>query len=450
MRKWLASPVHNQREDVIALFEYLTSNDRLNNEKHLRKERIFSKLFPTETYDDSRLRQTMHFFLKAVEEYLIYQELREDQVRAKMALASVYRKRKLDKAFQKTMKNAADLQENATFRNEHFLRNEYLLQQEQYTYLENQRRNIPMNLQEVSDALDKTYCADKLRQSCLILSHQKVYKTNYKVGLLKEVLKYVEEEKLLEFPAISIYYYIYMSFTDIKNEEHFKQLRLAINSTGKVFPKNEIRDIYLMAINYCIGKVNAGNRSFVRDSFELYKQGIEQEILIENNSISRWTFLNVQRTAFSLKEMDWVSEFIPKYQHYLDPKHRESIVLYSQARLFFEKKDYKKAMSLLVYVDFDDILLNLYAKIMLIQMYYELEELDTLESLLESMRTYIHRKQLSGSHDMVYRNIIKYTRRLVRINPYDQKQKQKLQDELKSTPLPMMKDWLLEQLEKAR
>jgi len=72
LKKWLDSPVHNQREDVVLLFEYLTTNARLADEKYLKKEKIFRKIFPREPYDDARLRQTMHFWLKAIEEYLVW------------------------------------------------------------------------------------------------------------------------------------------------------------------------------------------------------------------------------------------------------------------------------------------------------------------------------------------------------------------------------------------
>ncbi|MCB0580797.1 MAG: hypothetical protein KDD10_15985, partial [Phaeodactylibacter sp.] len=64
LRKWLNSPVHNQREDVVQLFEYLMAGAHLTEEKFLRKERVFSRVFPDEPFDDAKLRQTMHFLLK--------------------------------------------------------------------------------------------------------------------------------------------------------------------------------------------------------------------------------------------------------------------------------------------------------------------------------------------------------------------------------------------------
>lgn len=447
LRKWLLSPFHNTRDDVVELFEYLTAGTHLEEEKFLRKERVFSKIFPGEPFDDAKLRQTMHFLLKTVEEFLIYDELHEDQARSHMALASVYRKRKLNRAFAKTIKNVESLQEKAPFRNEHFLRNEYLLQQEQYTFLENLKRNIPMNLQEVSDALDTTYFADKLRQSCLILAHQKVYKAEYKVGLLDEVLRYVEEKGFLDVPAIAVYYYGYRALTADDNENYFKHLRETMNRYGDLFPQSEIRDIYLMAINYCIGRANTGGETYIREAFELFRLGFAKKVLVENGQVSRFTFRNAITAALKLKEYDWVEKFIHEYREYLEKKYQESFFLHSLARLNFEKKDYDSAMRLLVQTDFDDILINLNAKTMLFKMYYELDEIDALESLLESMRTYIQRKEVMGYHKSNYQNIIRYTKKLVRINPYDNGQRDKLRQEILSANPLTEREWLLEQLE---
>lgn len=447
LKKWLSSPVHNQRDDVFVLFDYLTSGNHLTEEKYLQKERIFSKLFPDQTFDDARLRQTIHFLLKSVEEFLIYQELREDQVRSKLALASVYRKRKLEKAFQKTMNTAEQAQERFPHRNEHFFHNEYLLHQEKFQFQSEKQRMIETNLQDVSDSLDTMFLVDKLRQACLILAHQKVFKTEFEIGLLNEVLRHVEEQQFLEIPAIAIYYYTYKTAVDKDNLSHFEQLKAQLHAHIHLFPTVEQRDIYLLAINYCIGRLNVGDRLFIREAFELYREGMERKVLIENNTINRFTFRNIVNIGTSLKEFDWVENFIQNYQQYLSPKYRQNFVHFSFAKLHFEKREYGQAMRLLSQFDYDDVLINMSAKSMLIKIYYEEDELDTLESLLESMRNYIHRKKVIGYHKSIYNNLIRYTRRLVRVNPYDKSQKEKLRKEIeKANPLPE-RQWLLEQLE---
>jgi len=101
LRKWLNSPMHNQRPDVTRLFDYLLEDNHLNQNDFLKKEILFRWVFGKEQFDDAKLRQTMFFTTKNVEEYLIYQELLLDEVRAHTALANVYRKRKLSKLFKK-------------------------------------------------------------------------------------------------------------------------------------------------------------------------------------------------------------------------------------------------------------------------------------------------------------------------------------------------------------
>lgn len=447
-RKWLHSPIHNQREDVVDLFDYLVSGNHLWEDKFLQKERIFRKIFPKESYNDAKLRQSIHFLLKSIESYLITKQLQEDAIQAKMALVSIYRKRKLTKAFQKTINEVQDLQDKALYQNEQFFRNEYLIQQEQYLFLEGQKkRNIPMNLQEVSDALDTTFLADKLRQACLMLSHQKVYKTKYEIGLFNEIMRYIEENDRLNTPAISIYYFVYQAISDVNNVKHFENLKRQIQDYGHLFPPEEIKDIYLMAINYCIGKMNAGFTEFMREAFELYKKGLEKKILIENNSISPWTFINVAVNGLRLREFTWVESFIQNFKQYLPSPKRESIVLFTRSKLYFEKKDYPQAMDLLNKGDFEDLLIYLSAKTMLLKMYYELDEYDALDYQLDSLGIYIKRKQIMGYHKENYQNIIRYTKKIARVNPYSKKDVQHLQEEIQSANPLTEREWLLEQLQ---
>ena len=138
--------------------------------------------------------------------------------------------------------------------------------------------------------------------------------------------------------------------------------------------------------------------------------------------------------------------FIAGYKKWLPADQRENLSHFCRSKLLFEKKDYKSAMRLLAQVEYDDILLNLNAKSMLAKMLYEQEELDSLDSLLESVRTFIQRKKVIGYHKNIYSNLVKYTRKLVRVNPYSAEQKEKLrQGILAANPLAE-RQWLLEQL----
>ncbi len=445
LSKWIASPMHNQRKDIAKLFEYLMEDSHLYNDNFLEKEAVYKWIYGKGVYDDAKMRQTMYFTTKCIEEYLIYKELRESDIVAKTALVKAYRKRKLEKAFQKSLREVQVLQKKQLYRNAQFLRNEYLIQQEQYYYFSGINR-LEFNLQEMADALDSMYIADKLRQSCLMLAN--VYKKqDYEIGMLNDVLKAVKTKDFLNHPAIAMYYFSFMAQTEKEDESHFLNLKHEITENGHLLPKSEIRDIYLLALNYCIGRINAGMPHYLRESFELYRQGLEQKVLLDGNVLSRYTFINVVTIGTNLGELDWIDFFIDDYQKYIENKYRENIISYSLGRLHFFRKEFDQALTFFSQVEYDDILMNLNAKVMQIQMFYEQDEFDVLESLLESMRTYLVRKKVIGYHRSNYKNIIRLAKKLVKVNPFSESQRIKLKKEIEEASPLTEKKWLLEKLE---
>ena len=338
LRKWLESPVHNQRDDVMHLFDYLRKKKHLEEDKFLLKERVFSKIYPKENFDDAKLRQSMFFLLKQIENFLIFNELMEDEVRAKTTLASVYRKRGLDKACEKNLRTIEELQQKQPYRNEQFLRNEYLLQRERYAYLSGFKR-IELNLQQMSDALDTTFFADKLRQACLMFAHQNIYKKEYTNRLIEEVIDQVEKNDFLQIPAIALYYYVLKTLLAPEEEHYYYKLKEVMDLHLHIFPEFEARNMYLMAINYCIKRTNLGHRQFIKETFNLILEGCKNNALIENGTISKMTFLNLVINGNLLQEFDEVESFINNYQKYLEPSQKDNIVIYSLASLFYRKGD---------------------------------------------------------------------------------------------------------------
>ncbi len=447
LRKWLISPVHNQREDVVRLFDYLTEKERLSDEKKLAKAVIFKKLFPKDTYDDARLRQAVYFLQKCTEEYLAYREFQRDEIRSGLALAEVFRRKNLDRLLEKTLKKLQEDLENGPLKDESYLENQYRFQNIEYQYISEKKRSPDTNLQAYSDALDLRFIAGKLRIASLITAVQKVYKQDIFIGLLEETLNAVEEKELMRHPAIAVYYYVYKALSDNAREDYFFSLKETFFLYGHYFSLEEQRDLLLLAVNYCIAKMNTGAANFIGEAFDLYKRGIESGALLDKGVLNHLTFINIVITGATLRQFDWVRWFIQNFQQYLAPQYRENFVCYSLAKLHFEQREYAQAQKLLMQFDYDEILFNLSAKSMLIKIYYEEGEYGVLDSLLESLRTYINRKKAIAYHKNIYNNLIRFTKRLIRLSPYDKAQKAKLRQEIEAAnPLPERK-WLLEQLE---
>ena len=116
--KWVDSPAHNQRQDVVNLYNYLIDEATLFDDERLKKELAFTTVYPGEPYDDARFRQSMHFLMRVVEDYIGFSEMSSDSSRVKLALARFYRKRNVKKGVIKSLRQSKEILERQSFRNE--------------------------------------------------------------------------------------------------------------------------------------------------------------------------------------------------------------------------------------------------------------------------------------------------------------------------------------------
>ncbi len=449
LNKWLQSPAHNQRQDVIKLFDFLVKN-LPNGDEAAEKAKAWKAVFPSQPYDDAYMRQVMYFLLKAIEEYLVFAEMLSDEVQYQISLTRIYRKRKLEKAYKQAFRIGSDGLKNQPLRNTYYLLNKYFLEEVEYERLIGVSQNTSVNLQEMSDAAEKWFIAEKIRIGCAMFAHHTVYqKATYNEGLLNNMMEYSKSNELLEEPAIAAYYHVYMANKYFDQEQYFDQLEEMIHHQMSKFDHSEVRTLYQAALNYCVGKVNRGRLDFVRRLFELYKNGLESKYLLENGQVSRYTFLNTVGSALKASEYDWAEHFINQFQQFLDEKHRLGAVNFSLSRLYFEKGDYNKAQQFLTHFEYDDMLQNIVAKTMLLKIYYERDDLDAFESLLESMRTYLQRKEaLDPSRKTAYKNMISAMKKLLHLNIFSKAQKETFREMVQKTNPLMEREWLLEQLDR--
>jgi hypothetical protein len=289
-----------------------------------------------------------------------------------------------------------------------------------------------------------------LIQDCLLLSHQAVYKKDYDTGLLDSILHYLSEKtELLTIPAIRIYYYCFLALKEPTQVAHFELFRKGILEFAQLFEAADIRDLYLMATNYCIKKHNDGDENFARQGLELYKKALSEGFLLENNILSRFTYRNIVTWGLLFKEFDWTEDFIQNYRNRLERSYRDSMFSFCSARLEYSRKNYKAAMLLLQKAEYRDTLLALAAKTILMKIYYELDEFEALDAQLSSMRAYLKRNRVLGYHKTNYLNIINYTKKIsesVTLNIGKSAARQALREAIEKENILTEKEWLLAQL----
>ncbi len=442
---FVRSPFFNKRKDLIVLYEYLRECLFIHRVVP-DKTQAFRELYPEEPYDDHRIRMAMSLLYKLLEKYLVCQELLKDELQVKTRLVKTFRKRQLDKHFEAAKKDAQSSLHKYPYRDVSFYESSYALQLEVFQQTASRKRISDFNLQNLSNDLDINYIATKLKQVCVLISHQTVYKTEYHFGLLEPLLQYIEQEQLTAVPVIAIYYHCYCALTQEDHGPHFHNFRNLITQHRDQFPQEEMRDLFLLAINFCLRDYNAGNRAYLKDLFELYQEGLDQAYLLTNGLISRFTYRNIVTLGLIQKEYDWVESFLNEYQFKLEKSYQESMYSFCLARLEYSRQNYGEALQLLQKSEYEDLLLNLSAKTVVLKIYFATEEFDALDAHLEAMNTFIRRKKVMGYHRENYRQLIRLTRKILELQPYDQEGKRALQQKIQETKSVAEKEWLLEQL----
>ncbi len=443
LEKFVHSPYHNQRTDVILLYDYLRQFVQNPTTISCQKSIIFPYIFPNEPYAEKKIRYTMSFLYQVIKDFLAIQAFQSDPITIQIAVVKAYRKKGVTHLFEQELKATTTLLEKTALRNQTYYFQNYLLQNERYLFTTSQTRGEAVGLIEAAEHLDQFFIISKLRQSAEILSHQSLDNAQFKPNFLTEVLAFLDKNGTENNPAIAIYYHCYQVLAEAASLPYFQNLRQLIATYSPYFPTRELQDIYSFAINYCIKRLNAQDLPFGREALILYKEGLQQQIFFENGILSRFNYKNIVALGLGLKEFDYVAEFIERYKPYLEKKYRESTYCYNLALLHYRTANYGKAMELLQQVSTKDVFNNLTARRMLVIIYYDQGDFEALYSLLDSFQNYVYRKSGLGYHRKLYLNFIKFTRKLLQLEGMTTAQIQALHAEISAARNVAEKDWLL-------
>ncbi len=434
------TPYFNVREDVAALWQLLCKQQALPT-----KEAVFAAIYPNLPYDAQKVRALMSWLLDLVERVLAIRAFEQAAIPPKLYLLRAFRQKGLTQHFREIAKEIGEKQRDIGQQDSAFYQQSYEMEWLNYE-LSSINRATELNLQVISDTLDIGFMVEKLRQSCFLLAHQAVFKKDYDTGLLSLLLSHIAaKEELLAIPAIRTYYYCYFALKEPTQTAHFEVFSAAILEFHSLFSESDIRDLYLAAVNYCIKKHNGGEQDYARRGLELYKKGLSEGFLLENNTLSRFAFHNIVAWALLFEEYEWAEGFIAEYRNRLERTYRDSMFSFCSAKLEYSRRNYEAAMLLLQRAEYRDTLLALAAKTILMKIYYELDEFDALDAHLSSMRAYLKRKRVLGYHKTNYQNIINYTQKLTTIFNNSQKISA-LREAIFAEAILTEKEWLLAQL----
>ncbi len=447
-QKYITSPYFNKSQQLIHFFQIIEKGIKSPKETALEKERVWKKLFPDQKYNDVRFRKLSSDFLKLVEGFLSQQIYDNDNLQKAANLIESVGTRGIEKMYPSVIRIANNHSEKYPYEDADYYLKQYQIQKNYYELIQHEfKHSVRHNLEEIDRNLDNFYFTEKLRYYCAMYSQKQRGSHQYKLSFEDNIISLIKKKEENLTPAEAIYYQIYLTYIEEDNIEHYYKLKRLLLNHGLKFQSIEAKTLYDSAINYCIKKINQSHSNFLKESFEVYKDYLAKELIYVNGELDPFHFKNIITASLRFGKYKWTEDFIKKHKDKLPISSRENAYTFNLARLYYYKKEYNQVKSLLQFVEYEDIVYSLGSKSLLLATYYETDEIEPLYSLTESFRAYIiRRKDIPETWKKPYLNLIKFTKKLVRIIPKDTTSLNKLKNEIENSGGTSNVIWLKEKI----
>lgn len=407
---------------------------------------VFKSIFPGLPFDDKKLRYLFSDFQEAAEVLLTTRALQSEPATGKRLLSTELARRGAGKNYLSHYnKDAETGSGDAPGSSDRFF-SEFSREETHLLHYLPQRPRGETNIAATVRCLDLFYLVKKLQLLCEMVNVRNVLAVHHETTLSDEISSALQKGAYTDVPAVTAWYRVWLTLTEPDKETHFFALRDTLLASKQEFPKKELRDLYQYLMNYCIRRINTGDTAYVSTLLSIYKVLLTDGILFNGDEISQWDYKNITAIGIRAGEPEWTIGFIEEFRQKLPPAERDNAYLYNLAYYHFNTGQRSRALSMLQMVEFNDLYYQLDSRVILLKCYFENGDEDAFFYHASAFRLFLARnKQVSAYQRTVYRNLLKFTTRILRANG-DRKKLDTIREEVERGRNVADIGWVLKQL----
>lgn len=445
--KYIISPFFNNRSEVIRFFNAIKKFYPLFDSEELSEEVIFILVYPGKDFSDVLMRKLISLTTNLVLDFIAVKGFKENTLSYNVMLMDKLRERKLPVLFEKRSKITGELLENIKrdiIYYEHKLKHTSILNGH---FLNSDERSMISKFQIELDDLVEFFLSFAMIQYIRISEWSKSIKMSYDMKFYDEVVNYFKSKDENEVTLSTLYFNIMM----MVNTEEVKYFN-NIMKFRKIFEPHlsDIDDynIIIMSMQYCYKKVLKGNFEYRKQMFDTSKIIFDKN-LIPAGFLEPYLFTNIIRNASYIKEFDWAEKFIKDYKNRLNPDKMNELTDYSFAMIEMGKGNFEKSLAHLSKINIEMSNMKMEIKNLLIMIYYELNYIEELISMIDSYKHFLKRDKTISDQTRIQNSLfIRLVSDLVKVKLKGDRESVDLyKKELDKTDYFILKDWLLRKTE---
>ena len=450
-RRHLSSPVHNENQDLIKLFDILIQEVIPSPEKIIDKKQVWESLYNTIPFQDQTLRRLNSELTRHAFTFLAIQTFERNPFWKAEAILPNLLDPGLHKHFKGVLRNVELLEEKDPSQSPLSFFRRHKIEHLRHRQLEasGQKPDTLAFLEGADHHLDCFYFVQKLKNQCDALSYQNTLALKAEMEQIPGLLQYLEQSPFVEVPLIRAYLLALKMLLNPDDETAFHSLRALLQTQGEQLDKKEQHTLFIHLMNYCIDtRINKGRTDFFGELFQLYQVALDQEIILEEGMLDPFHYKNIITVGLRLEAFEWTERFIQKFTQRLPEAHQANALTYNLAKVYFQKEEYEKVIEQLREVEYQDVVYALGAKLMLLKTYFEVKDFLPMDSLADSFRIFLFRnKRISKEVKQQYLNVLRFTKKLSHIQPGDAKALKKVREQVAGCKALADKQWILEKIE---
>lgn len=448
LEKFVASPYFNENQYIVNLFDFLKKYAPKFSSSQLTTENAFYYVYPREVYKEQTITKLLSKLYKIIEAFIAHDMYEKQAVVQKINIMDYHNNRLLFKFFPSQLKDANKLQKKVKYHDNHYFYHQYQIEvQNSFFQSTHDERIADVNFQNNNHYLDIHFIISKLMLFGYMLNRQRSVNIEYDFTMMEELLQFLETSSYQEIPVIALWHRGVLLLRNPNDEKNYNNLKGLLEKYGNLQRLEEIRVLYTILEN-ASKEVFKTPKEYYEELFQLYEKQLKMGLFYTDGYLLPAIFKNISTIALRLEKYDWTANFIEENYQKLLPEAQIDLYNYCRADVYFHQKNYDKVLDLLQQVEYRDIYTKLGVKRMLLKAYYEMDELDLLESAINAFRVFIHRqKDIAESHKKSHQNFINVLGRILRLLPNEKDKVEKLVEEAQTTNELSERDWLMEKLE---
>ncbi|MCB9032437.1 MAG: hypothetical protein H6553_01215 [Chitinophagales bacterium] len=421
LKKYIKSDFVNKNEEILAFFNFIDTRTTLN-EQTVTKEKAHQFIFGNASYNDLKMRHLIWQTGVIIESFIIYDQSTNNEILKNQLLSNFYSKKELYKYAEETLNNNIHLIEQSTTKNAAYYLDLFKTNASLFDIAQRNIRSNQFNIEQIVHNSSVFAIIEALKYGCLVKSIQKLNEFEIEDFFINNIIDFLPNSKYIKNPMVKIYYNDYLLITT-EEEEAFLSLEQDLKKHQQLFSKEEYIEVYANLLNYCVKRTNQNDEVYAKKAFQLYIDGVKDGILLEKNEINRFVFTNIVTLGIKVKSYAVIEQFIVSYFKNIDEDYRQNTYDFNQAKLYFAKAEYDKALQILLTNEFKDVLWNLNAKFIVLKIFFEQAEYQSFVVYLKSFKVYIKRKNNIGYHATYFNSVAKSLTQLQKIQKQPNKYK---------------------------